>query len=64
MDLDKWRELAIRDDVLDRMVPNDVRSFISEIERLEKENAKLRSGLEKLRTLAAGALDDLAVGES
>ena len=36
----------------------------AEIKRLEKENAKLREVIEKLRVLAVGALDDLAPDES
>ena len=32
--------------------------------RLERENAKLRAGLKKLRTLANGVMDDLTPNES
>ncbi len=36
----------------------------AEIKRLEKENAKLREVIEKLRVLAVWALDDLTPDES
>ena len=34
---DKWRELAKRDDVLDQMVPSDVRQLVGDIDRAEED---------------------------
>ena len=48
IDLVAWRERARRDDVLDTMVPSDLRVILADMERLKSAAEMAKSVFEKL----------------
>ena len=60
INLEEWTERARRDDVLDNMVPSELRVILGEVARLRADNLKLDAQLNVvLGHMDEGAITDL-----